>query len=332
MTAETHDDCDDRHDRRQRHRPGRGRARRRRAAARRRRSRGRPSRPRAGGRGRGDGGHPRRGRGAGVARRDIRTTLLSVQPRYDYRDGKAPALTGYDLANVVEVTVRDLAALGDVIDGALTAGATSLDGLTFRVDDPRAAERDARTAAVAEARARADVLAEAAGLTIAGVGDIVEGGRAADLAAAEGGPDDGWPPMPATPVEAGTTEIAVTVTVTFRTRPDRPVSRRARDPEQLHADAEARRVDGAVVDLADRAERPTQSVRPATGLASAVAGRIDQPRGCPSRRRRRGSRRRARPWRASRTTTPPITAQPRSWPYSATGRVRPVWSQPSLGW
>ena len=37
---------------------------------------------------------------AGVARRDIRTSLLSVQPRYDYRDGKAPALTGYDLANV----------------------------------------------------------------------------------------------------------------------------------------------------------------------------------------------------------------------------------------
>ena len=61
--------------------------------------------------------------GAGVARRDVRTTLLSVQPRYDYRDGKAPALTGYDLANVVEVTVRDLGALGAVIDGALTAGA-----------------------------------------------------------------------------------------------------------------------------------------------------------------------------------------------------------------
>ena len=48
---------------------------------------------------------------AGVARRDLRTTLLSVQPRYDYRDGRAPALTGYELANVVEVTVRDLGTL-----------------------------------------------------------------------------------------------------------------------------------------------------------------------------------------------------------------------------
>ena len=152
---------------------------------------------------------------AGVARRDVRTTLLSVQPRYDYRDNKAPTLVGYDLNNIVEVTARDLADLGAIVDGALSAGATSLDGLTFRVDDPREAERAARVAAVAEARSRAEVLAEAAGVTIAGVADIVEGG-----------PPPTWPQPKAarmlqaadagTPVEAGTTEIAVTVTVTFR--------------------------------------------------------------------------------------------------------------------
>jgi uncharacterized protein len=152
--------------------------------------------------------------GAGVDRRDVRTSTLSVQPRYEYADGKPPKLAGYDLANLVLVTVRDLAVLGAVIDGALTAGATSLDGLAFRFDDPRAAEREARTAAVAEARARADVLAEAAGVAIAGVHDIVEGGApptwpqpkaARAMLAAEA----------STPVEAGTTEIAVTVTVTF---------------------------------------------------------------------------------------------------------------------
>ncbi len=129
---------------------------------------------------------------------------------------QTPALTGYDLANVVEVTVRDLGALGAVVDGALTAGATSLDGLTFRVDDPREAERAARTAAVVEARARAEVLAAAAGLSIAGVEAIVEGGappawpqpKAARLMAVADA---------ATPIEAGSTEIAVTVTVTFRT-------------------------------------------------------------------------------------------------------------------
>jgi uncharacterized protein YggE len=154
---------------------------------------------------------------AGVARRDVRTTLLSVQPRYDYRDNKAPTLVGYDLTNIVEVTARDLAQLGAIVDAALSAGATSLDGLTFRVDDPREAERAARRAAVDEARARAAVLADAAGVEIAGVADIVEGT-----------PPPAWPlPKAArmmqaadagTPVEAGSTEIAVTVTVTFRLR------------------------------------------------------------------------------------------------------------------
>ena len=152
---------------------------------------------------------------AGVAPRDVRTSQLSVQPRYDYRDGKAPALVGYDLANVVEVTVRDLSTVAAVVDDALRAGATSLDGLSFRVDDPTEPERAARIAAVAAARARADVLAEAAGVAITGVSDIVEGG-----------PPPAFPRAKAermmlaadasTPVSAGTTDIAVSVTVTYR--------------------------------------------------------------------------------------------------------------------
>ena len=156
-------------------------------------------------------------REAGVEPRDVRTTLLSVQPRYNYRDGKPPELSGYELSNVVEVLVRDLARLGDVVDGTLRAGATSMDSLSFRVAEPADAEREARIRAMSEARARADVFAEAAGLTITGVSDIVEGSPVG-------------PPIPvakaermmlasdtATPVEAGSTEISVTVTVTYRT-------------------------------------------------------------------------------------------------------------------
>ncbi len=155
---------------------------------------------------------------AGVPRTDVRTAMLSVQPRYDYRDGRAPTLTGYELANVVQVTVRDLARLADVIDGTLAAGATSLDDLAFRLADPSEVERRARIQAMAAARARADVLADAAGLAIEGVSSVVEG-------------DIGRPPTPfpkiermamaadaATPVEAGYLEIAVTVTVTYRAR------------------------------------------------------------------------------------------------------------------
>ena len=154
---------------------------------------------------------------AGAERRDARTTLLSVQPRYDYRDDQSPRLTGYELANLVEVTVRDLTRLGETVDGVLGSGATSMDGLAFRVADPAPAEREARLQAMAVARARADVLAEAAGLSITGVADIVEGdavrppvpypkAERMQLASADTG----------TPVEGGSLEIAVSVTVTFR--------------------------------------------------------------------------------------------------------------------
>jgi len=154
---------------------------------------------------------------AGVPRSDVRTAMLSVQPRYDYSDGRAPALTGYEIANIVEVTVRDLGALGGVVDGTLGAGVTSLDGLTFRVADPAPAEREARVRAMAEARSRADVLAESAGLTIEGVAEVVEGSPPR-------------PPIPfpkaermamaadvSTPVQAGELEVSVTVTVTYHT-------------------------------------------------------------------------------------------------------------------
>ena len=154
---------------------------------------------------------------AGVVAADIRTTLLSVQPRYDYSDGRAPALTGYEIANIVEVTVRDLGALSGVVDGTLGAGVTCLVGLTCRMADPAPAERAARVRAMAEARSRADVLAESAGLTIEGVAEVVEGSPPR-------------PPIPfpkaermamaadvSTPVEAGELEVSVTVTITYRT-------------------------------------------------------------------------------------------------------------------
>ena len=155
---------------------------------------------------------------AGVPKRDVRTTLLSIQPQHDDRDGRPPTLTGYELANVVEVTIRDLGRLGATVDGALAAGATSMDGLSFRLADPAPAEREARQSAMADARSRADVLAEAGGLEIVGISDILEGVPPR-------------PPMPfgkaermvlaadvATPVEAGSLEVTVSVTVTYRAR------------------------------------------------------------------------------------------------------------------
>ena len=152
----------------------------------------------------------------GIADKDIQTAILSLQPTYDYASGaNPPRLTGYAFSNGVAVTVRDLDKLGDAIDGALAAGATSLDGVTFRVDDQAAAEAQARAAAMAEAKAKATTLADAAGVSITGVASISEVVSPiiypVYYGAMEGAPSKDV----GTPVQPGTTDVSVQVTVVY---------------------------------------------------------------------------------------------------------------------
>jgi uncharacterized protein YggE len=156
---------------------------------------------------------------SGVERRDVRTTLVGLNPVTDYSSERGPRVTGYQVANTVEITVRDLASAGELIDAGLRAGASSLDGLEFRLDDPSTAEDAARRAAVDDARRRAAVLAEAAGVSVGRVVGIVEGGGRPPLPFAAGG-TSGMLAMKSaeaadTPVEAGSQEVAVSVVVTF---------------------------------------------------------------------------------------------------------------------
>ena len=152
---------------------------------------------------------------AGIAERDIQTSILSLQPVYDYSpNGAPPKLIGYQLTNTVSATVRNLTRVADAVDGAMSAGATTMDGITFRVDDPSAAAKQARTAAMADAKAKAQTLASAAGVSITGVASISEGSSSVP------------PPVPyagaakadasvATPIQPGVTEVLVDVSVVY---------------------------------------------------------------------------------------------------------------------
>jgi len=151
----------------------------------------------------------------GIADKDIQTTTLSLQPTYDYSTGTTPPrLTGYQLSNAVAVTVRDLDKVGDAIDAALAAGATTLDGVSFRVADQAAAEAQARQAAMTEAKAKAKSLADAAGISIAGVASISETSAPVPYPIYYGSAATGAKDV-ATPVQPGSTEVTVTVTVVY---------------------------------------------------------------------------------------------------------------------
>lgn len=153
----------------------------------------------------------------GIAEKDIQTTTLSLQPIYDYSyNTNPPKLTGYQLSNAVAVTVRDLDKVGDAIDNALAAGATSLDGVSFRVADQTAAEQQARQAAMTEAKAKAKTLADAAGVSISGVASIVETVAPVPYPVYYGYNMAGAPGKDVqTPAQPGSTEVTVTVAVVF---------------------------------------------------------------------------------------------------------------------
>ena len=151
----------------------------------------------------------------GIADKDLQTSGLSLQPNYTYPNGGNPRLTGYTLSNGVSVTVRDLDKLGDAIDDGLAAGATTLDGVSFRVDDPAKAQDQARKEALAQAKAKAQTLASGAGVSITGVASISETAAPIPPIYYGGAQFGAIAKDAATPVQVGTNDVMVTISVEY---------------------------------------------------------------------------------------------------------------------
>ena len=155
---------------------------------------------------------------AGIAEEDIQTSYFSVNLLRDYSENADPTLiTGFEIINQLQVIVRDTESLGDLLDAAVNAGANSIYGVTFYVDDQTAAASEARIMAVENARMKAEELAAAAGMTLGPVVAISEGAVPvyAPMYARGGGMAM---ESAATPVETGSTTVAVDVQVTYELR------------------------------------------------------------------------------------------------------------------
>ncbi len=156
-------------------------------------------------------------RAAGIAERDIQTSNLSLNPVYDYNtnNNERPRLTGYNASNQVTIRVRDLPKLGSVLDATVKAGGNTIHGISFGIDKPEAATNEARTKAIQDAMAKAELYAKAAGYRVVRIVTISENSYVAP------------PPMPmmarmqamdtaaATPVSGGEVSLTVDVNVVF---------------------------------------------------------------------------------------------------------------------
>jgi uncharacterized protein YggE len=100
---------------------------------------------------------------AGVAAAQIRTSGYNVFPEYAQGDGRAPRITGYRAHNSVVIEVRDIAAVGKIIDAALAAGANNIGSMSLFASNSDGARKEALQKAVAKARTEAEAVASAAG-------------------------------------------------------------------------------------------------------------------------------------------------------------------------
>jgi uncharacterized protein YggE len=113
---------------------------------------------------------------AGIAAKDIQTSGLNLNAQYQYEQNLPPRLTGYQASNQVTVTVHDLARLGAAVDATVNAGANQVNGISFGLDDPAAAENAARERAVKALQAKADLYARATGYRVGRLVSLSEGG------------------------------------------------------------------------------------------------------------------------------------------------------------
>ncbi len=149
-----------------------------------------------------------------VALKDIQTSAFNVQPEFEYKRDQSPTIIGYRVTNGVSTNVRDLSALGSILDALVRAGGNQITGVQFKFKDAAALQDQARREAFRDARARAQSYAEAANIELGKIQQISEQAihppvdrSASQLAATES--------VSQVPIAPGESEVRASVTVVF---------------------------------------------------------------------------------------------------------------------
>jgi uncharacterized protein YggE len=155
---------------------------------------------------------------AGASAADIQTAQFNIWPQQDYREGQLPKILGYQVSNSITVRSAKITDAGRYLGVAINAGVNTSSGINFVVSNPATGRQQGLAAAMDDARAKAEILAKAAGRSL---------GRA--LVINEGVQGPAPSPYPArmameakavsdVPVEAGSQDLDFAVTVTYELR------------------------------------------------------------------------------------------------------------------
>lgn len=152
-------------------------------------------------------------RAAGIEEKNIRTSQMSLNPRFSYQNRQSPKIDGYEVRNTVSATTDNLAEVGPMLDALVKAGVNNINGVSFSISEPETAKTEARDKAVKAAKAKAESMAAAAGVSLGKLTSMSENSRG------------GFTPQPvayaraelaaSTPISAGEQNLSVTVNLTY---------------------------------------------------------------------------------------------------------------------
>ncbi|MGE5392149.1 MAG: SIMPL domain-containing protein [Candidatus Saccharibacteria bacterium] len=162
----------------------------------------------------------------GVDKKDITTSNFSINPRYNYHDGKSD-IVGYDVSESVMVKVRGVdqstEMLGKILQGAVDNGSNVINGVSLTFDDPDNLKQEARKLAINKAKEKAQDLAKEAGIKLGKVISISEAGSAYPTPVYSemgygGAARDQVAKSVAPNIEAGSQDVVANITVTFEVK------------------------------------------------------------------------------------------------------------------
>ena len=138
----------------------------------------------------------------------IRTTGYSINPIYNYPQNASPVLSGYQATNTVEVTLTNLARVGEILDVGTKAGATRVAALSFTLKDPEPVRLQALRQASVRARSHAEAMVTGLSLRLGNIVNIDEGGTPPRVTVSDA---RGATAATTTPIEVGSVSVTATL-------------------------------------------------------------------------------------------------------------------------
>ena len=162
-------------------------------------------------------------KGEGVEEKDLKTTSFNIYPRYEWREelGIPPypegkrVLVGYEVTQSLQVKIRDMEKIGEIIEGATAAGANQVGALQFTIDKQDELKAEARKQAIDKAKAKAKELASQLGVNLVRITNFSESSALPRYYGLEFEQMAGKSGAEAPQIETGENKITVTVTITY---------------------------------------------------------------------------------------------------------------------